>query len=233
MRDPVRGVFRVTGFYDAHPNSSPPGTRITGVIEAPGIPAVPAEHRADQRGRWAGVQQLPVLVDRADPARFAILWAEVEPVSWREQERARAQAAADKLNAGSPPGATGAEDGPGVWDDPLRPQPGAAGGGTTPEQAVSLVHTGQRATGTVLAVAELSPPGLPPGASAADVTFQVQLPDGTSYTAASRIGFSAPDRRARVAVPGAEVPLRVDPADRSRIAVDVAALGFPATPGPR
>jgi hypothetical protein len=51
MRDPVRGVFRVTGFYDKHPSSSPPGTRITGVIIAPGIPATPAEHKVDERGR--------------------------------------------------------------------------------------------------------------------------------------------------------------------------------------
>jgi hypothetical protein len=47
----VRGVFRVTGFYDKHPSSSPPGTRITGVIIAPGIPATPAEHKVDERGR--------------------------------------------------------------------------------------------------------------------------------------------------------------------------------------
>ena len=174
-----------------------------------------------------------MLVDRSDPARFAILWAEVKPPSWRDQELARAQAEANNRNAGNLSGATGAEDEYGVWGDPQRPRPGSAGGGTTPEQAVSLVHTGQRATGIVLAVADLSPPGLPPGASAADVTFQVQLSDGTSYTAASRIGFSAPDRRARIAVPGAAVPLRIDPADRSRVAVDVAALGFPTTPGPR
>jgi hypothetical protein len=99
MKDPVRGVFKVTGWYDAHPSSSPPGTRITGVITAPGIPATAAEHKADERGRWAAEQELPVLVDRADPQRFAILWAEVKPASWRDRELTQAQQAAAELNA--------------------------------------------------------------------------------------------------------------------------------------
>jgi catechol 2,3-dioxygenase-like lactoylglutathione lyase family enzyme len=102
MRDPVRGVFRVTGFYDKHPSSTPPGTRITGVITAPGIPATPAEHKVDERGRWADHQELPVLVDRSDPSRFAILWNEVGQVSWQGREMASAQAEADRLNAGEP-----------------------------------------------------------------------------------------------------------------------------------
>jgi hypothetical protein len=100
MRDPVRGVFRVTGFYDRHPSSSPPGTRITGVLIAPGIPATPAEHKADERGRWADHQELPVLVDRSDPSRFAILWSEVGPASWRDREMTSAQAEAGRINAG-------------------------------------------------------------------------------------------------------------------------------------
>lgn len=106
MRDPVRGVFRVTGFYDAHPSSSPPGTRMTGVIIAPGIPATPAEHKVDERGRWASHQELPVLVDRSDPTRFAILWSEVQQVSWRDTEMNSAQAEAGRINAaqqGFPP----------------------------------------------------------------------------------------------------------------------------------
>jgi hypothetical protein len=47
----VRGVFRVTGFYDKHPSSSPPGTRITGAT--PGT-------------------QLTVLIDPGDRSRVAI-----------------------------------------------------------------------------------------------------------------------------------------------------------------
>lgn len=54
-----------------------------------GITAV--EHKADDRGRWAGGQELPVLVDRADPSKFVILWDEAQPtafpqVSWSDQD---------------------------------------------------------------------------------------------------------------------------------------------------
>lgn len=58
-----------------------------------------AEHKVDIHGRWAGARELPVLVDRADPTRFAILWSEVQGKSWRSQEQQRAQAEADRLNA--------------------------------------------------------------------------------------------------------------------------------------
>jgi hypothetical protein len=107
MKDPVRGVFRVTGFYDAHPHSSPPGTRITGVIVAPGMPATPAEHKVDGR-HWADSQELPVLVDRSDPSRFVVLRDEVKPVSWQDRERQAAQAEADRLNATASNAADGA-----------------------------------------------------------------------------------------------------------------------------
>ena len=99
MRDPVRGVFRVTGFYDEHPSSNPPGTRITGVLLAPGIAATPVEHPADRRGRWVAQQELPVLVDRSEPSRFAVLWSEVTKVSRADREHRIAEAEADWLNA--------------------------------------------------------------------------------------------------------------------------------------
>lgn len=91
---------------------------------------------------------------------------------------------------------------------------------------------GEHATGEVIAMADVRPRRLPAGTSVADVTFQVRLSDGSSYAARSRIGFTAPDRRARIARLGNLLPLRVDSRDRSRIAVDVAALGIPRTAGP-
>jgi hypothetical protein len=96
MKTPVRGIFRVTGFYDAKSGA----TRITGVITAPGLPATPAEHKTDKRGRWAGNDELPVAVDLTDPAKFVILWDEVDSVSWGSQEMQAAQQLADRMNAG-------------------------------------------------------------------------------------------------------------------------------------
>jgi hypothetical protein len=114
MKTPVRGIFRVTGFYDVRG-----GTHITGVITAPGVPATPAEHKTDKRGRWAGNDELPVAVDQADPAKFMILWDEVDSVSWGSQELQAAQQLADRMNAGLDGG-----PGTGGWGT------GAGGNGT-------------------------------------------------------------------------------------------------------
>jgi hypothetical protein len=96
MKQPERGVLRVSGFHHAHSSSS---GRITGVITAPGIPDTPVEHKVDDHDRWTGVQEVPVLVDRADPSKFVILWDEVQPASWGDQMQA-IQGDADRMNTG-------------------------------------------------------------------------------------------------------------------------------------
>jgi hypothetical protein len=279
MRDPVRGVFRVTGFYDKHPSSNPPGTRVTGVISAPGIPATPAEHKVDERGRWASHQELPILVDRSDPSRFAILWSEVQNVSWRDSEMSSAQAMADQLNTAQPgfqpyveqapyPGPPGYQPGvpsyPGqpqvqisvaslppdaaaavqaavaqalgaaglgqqqVFAAPGRPVPGMPGGGLTPEQAAQMVGGGggERASAVVIDAREIAiPQGMPAApAGMADITLEVRRADGTRYTTVTRVGFSTPERRARVTAPGTQLSVYIDPSDRSRVAIDTSGL---------
>jgi len=71
MKLPERGTLRVTGVHEGHSHS-----RISGVIMAPGIAPTRVEHKIDERGRCAAGQELPVLVDCADPSRFVILWDE-------------------------------------------------------------------------------------------------------------------------------------------------------------
>ena len=44
-----------------------------------------------------GNDELPIAVDSADPARFTVLWGEVDAVSWQSQERKTAQHLADRL----------------------------------------------------------------------------------------------------------------------------------------
>jgi hypothetical protein len=71
MKLPERGTLRVTGVHEGHSHE-----RISGVISAPGIAPTRVEHKIDERGRCAVGQELPVLVDCADPSRFVILWDE-------------------------------------------------------------------------------------------------------------------------------------------------------------
>ena len=94
-----------------------------------------------------------------------------------------------------------------------------------------LLYSGVPATGTVLSVVDVKVPRLlratvPAGATIADLTLRVSPPDGASYEVRTRIGFSSQHKRSVVAVEGATLPIRVDPLDAGKVAVDTVALGF-------
>jgi hypothetical protein len=97
MSDPVPGMFRVTGNYDAHPHSSDLRQRLVGVIMAEGMPPTPAECRADSKGRWVGNSELPVTVDRADPTNFRVEWDRVAKRDFEAEARARARQEAERV----------------------------------------------------------------------------------------------------------------------------------------
>lgn len=54
-----------------------------------------------------------------------------------------------------------------------------------------------------------------------DMTLNVLLGDGYQYSTKARVAFSTLERRARVAERGTEVPVRVDPADPTRVVIDI------------
>jgi hypothetical protein len=66
-------------------------------------------------------------------------------------------------------------------------------------------------------------PGAAPG-GVADITLEVTMPEGDLYTTVTRLDFSTPQRRARIATVGAILPVLADPADRSRIVIDTTRL---------
>ncbi len=100
MKDPVSGVFRVSDWYDAHPNGSPSAIRLTGVIIADGLAPTPTEAPADHHGKWVGNNELPVTVDRTDPSNFRIEWDQVLKQDWRATAQQRALDEATKLAGG-------------------------------------------------------------------------------------------------------------------------------------
>ncbi|HEY0805588.1 MAG TPA: hypothetical protein VGD84_11005 [Pseudonocardiaceae bacterium] len=84
------------------------------------------------------------------------------------------------------------------------------------------------ATGVVREVHDVAPPvPLPSGMSQVDITLDVSRPDGSTYPATTRIGFSTPARRAAVATVGTTLPLLVDQNDPGRLSVDVARMNLP------
>ncbi len=127
MKDPVRGEFRPTGFYFPHPGRVPMQEMLTGVVTAPGIGPAAGEALNDLKHPHGvstlGRSVLPVLVDRADPARFVILWQEVGLRDYRAEAREQAQQAAARVQAGgaaAPPGPTPQVY---VYDDTAGPAP--------------------------------------------------------------------------------------------------------------
>jgi hypothetical protein len=54
-----------------------------------------------------------------------------------------------------------------------------------------------------------------------DLTINVLLSDGYQYGTKTRVAFSTLERRARATEKGAQLPVRVDPADPNRIVIDI------------
>jgi hypothetical protein len=96
MADPVPGTLLVTAAAMPGRGSAYHMTRITGILSAEGV-----EPRAVQFGGlvktslWPSPgQQLPLVVDRADPGKFAILWDQVRGGGDAALDQAEALAAA-------------------------------------------------------------------------------------------------------------------------------------------
>lgn len=90
-------------------------------------------------------------------------------------------------------------------------------------EAAQLLRTGTPATATISAatrvpVQQMMLPG--PDASLWDLELEVHRADSTSYAATTRVGFRSEARRQVLGLPGLTVPVRTDPDDDSRVAVD-------------
>lgn len=105
MADPVPGTLLVTAAAMPDRDSVWHMTRITGILSAEGI-----EPRAVQFGglirtsQWPSPgQQLPVIVDRADPGKFAIEWDKVRATGDAALDQAEALAAMMRTRQDGPP----------------------------------------------------------------------------------------------------------------------------------
>lgn len=99
------------------------------------------------------------------------------------------------------------------------------GGHLSSAEAAELQRTGTAATATVRTATRVDVPQamLPgPDASLWDLELVVTCQDGSSYDAQTRVGFRTDARRQVLGVPGLSIPVRIDPDDDSRVAVDSA-----------
>jgi len=96
MTDPVPGTLLVTAAAMPSRNALYHMTRITGVVSAEGVEPTAVQYSGLIRtSLWPSPgKQLPVIVDRADPTKFAIQWDQAGPGESSSLGQAEALAAA-------------------------------------------------------------------------------------------------------------------------------------------
>jgi hypothetical protein len=242
MREPVAGTFTVTGVValGRHPDDF--RAQVSGVLSAPGVPAtaVTTEIRGLQ---WrdqlpSAGESHPALMDRQRPSRFQIEWpARLDPATREMQDSAYARQVAAAMRLGLdasvvPPASPPPNRMRGMVREMLQER---VGNGPLPDgsapisadEAAELKKSGEAATATVTGIDYLDIPAaaLPsPEASIANVALEIRRADGSAYRALARFGFRTAARRAQVGFVGATVPVRIDPADPSRVALDTTDL---------
>lgn len=230
-------VLRVTGAdRPSEPNARHDRCNLAGVLHFDYHPPTAVEEYVSMpTSKWlrAG-DEVAVLVELSKlqagkQGAVRIIWERLAERGTPGIQQARAEAARLRGEPFDPE--TDLYRAAGVVGDPDRPLPGTSGGGTTPQQANALVDDGTRATATVVAAVDVPIPRLlraivPGGGPPVDLTLDINRPDGTTHRVRTRIGFSTPERRARVAQVGATLPVRLDPTDPDKIAIDTVALGF-------
>lgn len=227
MTDPADGTLLVSGISAPPPAGySAQNFRLNGVVEAPGLPPTAVEVRGVARmAKWPQPGcKLPVTVDRAQPQRLVIRWDQI-PAN-RDLARAQATADAFRLRTGidanvladaikQANGAAPVADDVADADRPDRPR------FTEPAP-----DTGVPATGKVIAIRDVQvPAGFGPLGGVVDLTIEL----AGSSTVVVRALFDSAQQRAQTAVPGASVPVLIDPANPARVKVALAAQ--PTPPG--
>ena len=96
MADPVPGTMLVTAASMPSRSALYHMTRITGVISAEGVAPTAVQYGGLIRtALWPNPgKQIPVIVDRADPTKFAIQWDEMQNAGESALNQAEALAAA-------------------------------------------------------------------------------------------------------------------------------------------
>lgn len=104
MADPVPGTLLVTAISMPSRNAAYQMTRLTGVVSAEGVEPFAVQHSGIVRtALWPQPgSTLPVIVDRADPSRFAIEWDKIKSGADSALDNAEALAAAMRARQDEP-----------------------------------------------------------------------------------------------------------------------------------
>jgi hypothetical protein len=237
----VEGTFTVTGTAVSVDSDGDRNVRFSGVLTGPGVPATAVQAT---RRFWAGQpvpaqgDALPAQIDPERPQRFSVTWPPRYSASTQAlADRAHAEQVAAALRLGLDPSVVPAAPpvAPDVksmvraemehrYANHLLPD------GNRPvsrEEADRFCVDGAAAVATITGIDFLTVPAkaLPSAdAGIANVAVRVRLTDGTEYATTARFGYRNAHRREQFGRIGAEVPVRLDPADRARVCMDTTAL---------
>jgi len=248
LHEPVDGTFRVVSVTPFTMDQGQVRLHISGVVSGPGVPAaaVRTVHTVDQNAPWPQPNiEYPAQIDRERPNKYVVAWPDTgNGDQFAREARAKAYteqvARAIRLSL----------------DPSIVPQPAPTSGrvrmrdlvaeglevkrgnqplvdGSLPVNAAEaepMYVNGIEATATITGIDFLDIDRraleLPPGARIAHVALDVHRADGTTYQALARFGFKNATRVDRLGHVGAEVPVRIDPADERRIVFDGPSLPY-------
>lgn len=198
FNDPVPGTFEVHSCDNGKWGGTHVELAASGVLSVPGLGVLACEFRGKvpHTKRPIVGQLLPVIVDRADPTQFRIEWDQVPTVTERVESEADVNPAAGALPA------------------EVHQQTHAHTPAPNWEMATATVRTCHTAKVPAFAIRQ-APGGI------VDLTLDVRLDNGYEYGTKTRVAFSTPQRRAKATEKGTELPIRVDPADPSRVVIDI------------
>jgi hypothetical protein len=242
-REPVEGSFRVTAVATSiEQHGREYHARVSGVVSGPGVPATAVTTSLRGLRHLEDVpsanQEYAATVDRRDPSRFQVHWPpQLDTTSEMVRDEAYSRQVAAAMRLGLDPSVV-----PPAPPGPTRIRAMArelaeerVGNGPLPDgsmpvstaEANQLLESGEAATATVTGIDFLTVPAsvLPgPEASLANLALEIRREDGSTYRALARFGFRTLARRDQVGFVGASVPVRIDPDNPARVALDSGAL---------
>ena len=246
LREPVDGTFRVISVQPHTLDQGQVRLEISGAVSAPGIPAmaVQTRYQVDQNAPWPQADtEYPAQIDRERPDLYQVSWPGSNAGSQFAQEtrtKAHAEQVARAIRLGLNPSIVPPPDLGPVSTRQLADEMAAVRLGNQPlvdgtipvnaTEAEPIYAHGIQATATITGIdfLEVHRKALPnmPGAAIAHVVLDVRRADGTTYQVLTRFGFKNMARVTQLGRVGAEVPVRIDPADERRVILDGPALPY-------
>jgi len=244
VQDAVDGTFRVISVTPFTLDQGQVRLHISGVLSAPDVPAtaVQVKRTLDQNAPWPRADaEYPARIDRERPDKYVVDWPDMQnPLAQETQVKAHAEQVARAIRLGLDPSIVPPPDTRPIGmreliaqgrDVKLGNQPLVDG--SIPDNATEaepIYANGIIATATITGIDFLTvdPRVLKPipGGAIAHVVLDVHRADGTSYQVLSRFGFKNAARVAQLGRVGAEVPVRIDPADDRRVILDGPAIPY-------